>query len=135
VKFLYNTIRHNLRLYGDSSGGRVIASGTQVVVAGNIIESLASSLNNSCQVQGSDGSNLAIVYSHNLVGNQTCGSTDIKGTAAFVSTDAHNPNLHITTAATNAIDKGESTYCPATDLDGQSRPLGAACDIGADELR
>ena len=130
----YNTIRKNLRLYGDSSN-RVFKPTAKVVVAGNIIEDLSSSLNNSCQIQASDGSLLPVVYSHNLVANQTCGSTDIKGTATFVSTDAHNPDLHLTTAATNAIDKGESTYCPASDYDGQSRPLGAACDIGADEIK
>jgi hypothetical protein len=133
VRFYYNTIRKNLRLYGDPTSGRPFTPGTQITVAGNIIEDLSSSLNNSCQVQASDGSNLPITYVDNLVGTRGCGSTDRVGKASFVSTNPNSPDLHLSSGDTTAADKGETTYCPATDIDGQQRPRGAACDIGGDE--
>lgn len=135
VQILYNTIRHNLELYGDQAGGRPFASGTQVVVAGNVIEDLSSSHGNSCGVQAADGSLLSILYVDNLVGNQACGPTDTVGSAVFVSTDPRAPDLHLAPDATAAIDRGESTWCPADDVDGQKRPQGPACDLGGDEAR
>lgn len=41
-------------------------------------------------------------------------------------------DLHLVAGA-NAIDRGASTSTASTDIDGQSRPLGAAVDAGADE--
>jgi hypothetical protein len=55
------------------------------------------------------------------------------GKASFVSTNPNSPDLHLSSGDTTAADKGETTYCPATDIDGQQRPRGAACDIGGDE--
>ena len=37
-------------------------------------------------------------------------------------------------ATSDAIDGGDSTACPATDIDGEARPQGAAADIGAYEV-
>lgn len=45
-----------------------------------------------------------------------------------------NGNLtHALLAGSPAIDKGTASNCPATDGRGTSRPLGAACDVGAYE--
>lgn len=95
------------------------------------------------------------VWSNNLLGDgSTCGTGDISGTPTFVqrtwpgagtcnglniptslagcSTTTGQPNLDLS-GAQPAIDGGEATYCPYTDIHGTQRPVGAACDIGADE--
>jgi hypothetical protein len=75
-------------------------------------------------------------YSHNVwVGPVSCGGTgDISvASAGYVNSGAIPPDLHLTLSSL-AIDKGDPANCPATDIDGQTRPNGAACDAGADEF-
>lgn len=63
-------------------------------------------------------------------GTSTCSANDTAVTTLdFV--DAANMDLHLVNGA-NAVGMGSSTY-PATDIDGQSRPMGTAADAGADE--
>lgn len=61
------------------------------------------------------------------------GTTEVNG---FASEDdpwfVGNGDYHIQTFSP-AIDNASATYAPALDIDNQSRPLGAADDIGADE--
>lgn len=64
-------------------------------------------------------------------GSSTCGSHD-QAVATLDFVDAANHNFHLAASA-NAIDKGNPSNCPATDIDGDSRPQGTACDAGADE--
>lgn len=49
--------------------------------------------------------------------------------------DRDKGDLHLTSAATLAIDRGKPLSGFAEDLDGQSRPLGNGWDIGADEYQ
>lgn len=44
-------------------------------------------------------------------------------------------NLHLTSAASSAIDKVTAASGVTTDIDGDPRPQGAASDVGADEYR
>jgi hypothetical protein len=50
----------------------------------------------------------------------------------FVNASA--ANLHLVSTATAAIDRGGSVSGAGTDIDGESRPNGAAPDLGADEF-
>jgi len=44
-------------------------------------------------------------------------------------------DLHLTSTATAAIDRGASVSNVTDDFDGRPRPAGSAYDIGADEFR
>jgi hypothetical protein len=63
----------------------------------------------------------------------TCGTGDaISQSFTFTSTTAGALNFHISSGSA-LKDAGGST-CPATDYDGDTRPAGVACDVGADEV-
>jgi hypothetical protein len=133
LKILYNTVwasgasqYGNIRIY---SG--FMAPGATVVVAGNISRTYATSVN-TCSLTAQGGSSLTVIYANNLFGDRTCSASDRMGTPSLVSTAEGSPDLHLS-GAQAAINGGESTYCPATDIDGRARPAGGACDIGADE--
>jgi hypothetical protein len=57
-----------------------------------------------------------------------CGSHDLLAASGFVSAT----DLHLAAGAP-AINAALASQAPASDIDGQARPLGAAPDIGADE--
>ena len=133
LKILYNTIwasggsqYGNIRIYNN-----FMAPGTTVVVAGNIAKNYDTE-DNSCSATAQGGSDLAIVYSHNLFGNRRCSESDITGEPVFVSVSESAPDLHLARQQ-RAVGGGESTYCPRVDIDGTRRPAGVRCDIGADE--
>ena len=74
-----------------------------------------------------------VVYRDNVWtgGTNRCDSTDITvSSPGFV--DAGSGNLHLT-ASSPAINRGDPTSFPATDIDGNVRPMGPAPDAGADE--
>lgn len=77
----------------------------------------------------------AIIADHTLFWNNTSdgirGTNPVDGEPAFV--DAANDNYHIQYTSA-ALDAGTSVDVPR-DIDGDSRPSGAAYDIGADEYR
>ncbi|HET9721459.1 MAG TPA: choice-of-anchor Q domain-containing protein, partial [Candidatus Saccharimonadales bacterium] len=69
---------------------------------------------------------------YNLWTSGTCGTGDIDGTPSYVST-VYPWDLHLKSGSAG-IDQAESSSCAvSTDMDGDSRPQGTACDIGADE--
>ena len=70
-------------------------------------------------------------FSHNLVRQSKCGSTDVVGQPSYVSTSPTSADLHLASGS-SGVDQGDAN-APASDLDGQARPRGAAPDIGADE--
>jgi chitodextrinase len=66
----------------------------------------------------------------------TCTSTDKAAASGYVngaSNAAQDYHLTPGAAAINAVPLSVSGGCPATDIDGQARPMGSACDAGADE--
>jgi hypothetical protein len=59
-----------------------------------------------------------------------CGRGDVVGPVYYK--DRANLDLHLLPGST-AFDRGDPSSFPATDIDGQSRPMGAGPDAGADE--
>lgn len=73
----------------------------------------------------------SVVWDKNVWTTAACGGTDVgNATLAFTGDGFH---IGGTSAARGA---GSTTYCPATDIDGEARPQPAAttCDAGADEV-
>jgi hypothetical protein len=68
-----------------------------------------------------------------------CGSTDVfQNNLSFYTSQTQGPNfdLHLNTSSStpyNFVPTNVIGGCSATDIDGQSRPQGVACDAGADE--
>jgi hypothetical protein len=77
------------------------------------------------------GCSSRITYSHNVWQGVACAASDRNAAAGFV--DAGALDLHLLAGAA-AIDAGDPGNYPATDIDGQPRPGGAAPDAGAHEL-
>jgi hypothetical protein len=155
AKVLYNTFQGNFSIYNS-----VFAPGTPITIAGNILQGYAGNQSaGGCTMTYGDGSRLAPVWSNNLLGsNAPCGGGDSTGSATFLragwpgvtsacgtaqlsgcTTATGDPDLHLS-GTQSAVDSGDTMLCGSgrdvsTDIDGTPRPLGAACDRGADELR
>ena len=72
-----------------------------------------------------------ITYTNNVWTAAKCGATDIQAPSGF--RDAAAFDLHLAPGAV-AIDRGNPDGAPTRDIDGESRPLGAGPDAGADEF-
>jgi hypothetical protein len=86
---------------------------------------------------GDCGGGAASTGGHNLESGTSCGFvTEMEGADPLLGPLADNGGPTATRmpdAASRAIDAGDPATCPVTDQRGVSRPLGAACDIGAVE--
>ncbi len=72
-----------------------------------------------------------VTFSHNVFEGATCGPTD-KNVADILFVNRSTLDLHLKLGSP-AINAGDPSNYPATDFDGQARPLGGAPDAGADE--
>jgi chitodextrinase len=116
----------NVDLINNSISGPIMiwdrsGPGTGIDIIGNVMKA------STCTAESSGD---AINWRYNVIQGGTCGSTDKNAAPGFV--DANN-NLHLA-AGSAAIDAGETSNFPLTDIDGQSRPMGSAPDAGADEV-
>jgi hypothetical protein len=90
----------------------------------NFIANVGPMTQDNCGVDG-------VTFSHNVWVGARCGTTDIDvDDVGFV--DAAAFDLHLKPSS-HAIDAGDPASFPATDIDGDRRPAGAAPDAGADE--
>jgi hypothetical protein len=133
VRFINNTFQRGLVIYDVLPGNRVLAPGTKVEMIGNIF-GYAGPDNGAlrCTFTAGDGSQIQPFYSHNLLGNKQCGSTDRHGKAVFVSQDPSHPDLHLVRGSPG-VSAGDKAAVPRVDIDGQLRPLRWAPDVGADQ--
>jgi len=70
---------------------------------------------------------------HNREGAQGTLTGNVTNAQADWFVDADAADLHLARTATNAIDKASALPEVADDFDGDLRPQGVSCDIGADE--
>jgi hypothetical protein len=75
-----------------------------------------------------------VKWDHNVIESGVkCGPTDVVAPVVYRNRGALD--LHLKRAGSGAaIDHGDPTSFPATDIDGQHRPKGAGPDAGADEV-
>lgn len=134
IHFYYNTVKGNgIKIYDSAPNSLILASGTDVKFVGNIYTGLVhDTLSTSCTYAAAGGGTVTPLFKNNLASSNTCDATDILGSPTLVNPSIFTPDYRLsgTQAATNS---GESTYCPATDLFGTTRPLGGTCDRGAHE--
>jgi hypothetical protein len=77
-----------------------------------------------------------VSYRHNVWTDSvdTCGTSDLGAPAvAFVDPSGTPPDLHLSVDSI-ASGRGDPANVPATDMDGDPRPVGTAPDAGADEV-
>jgi hypothetical protein len=110
----YNSLSGPILLYNGPS------SGTGMDFVGNVLKA------SPCNAQDNVA---AINWRYNVIQGGTCGPTDLNAPEGFLDP---NSNLHLKPGAA-AIDAGDPTSYPTSDIDGQSRFLGARPDAGADE--
>lgn len=104
-------------------GSGIFNCSTTMQVRGNIFPFVAGGL---CNYQQTPQ------YSYNVwETGPACGVNGRVCTPVFVNAAALD--FHLAPTDTCAKDHGDPTAYPATDIDGQARPLGAAPDVGADE--
>ena len=80
-------------------------------------------------VMGSCG--VGVSYRYNVWSGVACSSTDVKSSPGFVSEAGFDLRL---AAGSSAIDRGDPSVHPATDMFGAGRPKGGRADAGAHEL-
>jgi hypothetical protein len=70
------------------------------------------------------------VWSYNVWDGAKCGAADLNAPSGFVNPSAFD--LHLAPGSA-AVNHGDPTSYPASDIDGQARPMGGMPDAGADE--
>jgi CSLREA domain-containing protein len=123
------TINNNSAPRG--GGGILNGTGKTVILTNTIIAN---------SPEGGNCQGTITSQGHNLDSGNTCGFSDPDDQ---INTDPKlgplqnngGPTLtHALLSGSPAIDRGDTTDCPATDQRGVSRPKGAGCDIGAYEF-
>ncbi|HET9721516.1 MAG TPA: choice-of-anchor Q domain-containing protein, partial [Candidatus Saccharimonadales bacterium] len=107
----------------------VSPGGVPTQVIGNIMSVSPSAY--SCT---SNQNTYQVVYDYNVYGSGVpCGTHDVVASQTYVN--SANSDLHLTVgdSAIDYVPTSISIGCPITDIDGNTRPQGAACDAGADE--
>jgi hypothetical protein len=113
---------HNVTIRNNSSD-KDMTVGTS-----NTVANVAFYNNDVPGIGGCDRSGVTADYNVLFEASVKCGSHDKLVASGFASAT----DLHLVAGAP-AINAGLDAQAPATDIDGQSRPIGAASDIGADE--
>ncbi|MDB5165014.1 MAG: hydrolase family protein [Candidatus Saccharibacteria bacterium] len=102
-----------------------VGTGSVNVSSGSFTNNLGYS-NGSCAT----AINQAWTFSHNIwVDGGNCDPSDTNNT---VNNIMWTSNYHIQSNSV-AVDVGDPSNCASKDIDGDSRPYGSACDVGADE--
>ncbi len=143
LEIQYSTIANNIA--GRNGGGiyvqRSSYSGSEPVVYLRNSILAGNSTTGAAAASGQDCLGKINIVDHSIIGKQTActvvantsGQLDIN---PQISTYAiGSPAYHALLPSSPAIDSGEPSTCPVTDLRGMQRPQGSACDMGAYEYK
>jgi hypothetical protein len=123
-----NRLEQNTVAYNHAKAGTLLAAGvgcsvTNLVAPGNIVTSNNEGLSFSAQTKG------VCTYGNSF----TAPGSEANG-LKFKSITTNPPDFHLTSESpTSVLDAGGA--CTGSDVDGEPRPQGAACDLGADEFK
>ena len=118
-----NTIAYNHAKQGTLLAAGVACSVTNLIAPGNIVTANNEGLSFPAQVKG------VCTYGNSFV---DMGSE--ANTLKFKSITTNPPDFHLTKDSPSSIlDAGGA--CTGVDVDGDTRPQGGACDLGADEYK
>lgn len=122
VKFRFNSVEDRSS-FDDNSGGT--CNSWDIDVVGNYL-----GIAGTCAAALAKG----VSFEENV--GITCGTGDSAGALSFVDPTEPAWNYHTAggSAAINAVPTSVTGGCPATDIDGASRPAGGICDAGSDEV-
>jgi hypothetical protein len=113
---------HNVTIRNNSSDKDMTVGTT------NLVANVAYYNNDVPGIGGCTRSGVTADYNVLFSASAKCGAHDLLAASGFAS----STDLHLVAGAP-AINAALASQAPATDIDGQSRPIGPAPDIGADE--
>lgn len=120
-----NTIVDNQADAGTATAGGVFCDVAGFVAAGNIIFRNVGGPTANVQTFGS------CTYGNSFV---MAGASPVDEALAFAHSNTQPFDYHLTAASPTTV-RDAGGACTGTDVDGDPRPQGAACDLGADELK
>jgi Right handed beta helix region len=124
-KFEFNTVADNADTgTGVADAGGIFCEGS-FTFANNIIFRNTGGNGGSVQTAG------ACTYGNSLVSSNSAPETRVLG---FVK-DTVPRDYHLTAASPGLVKDVAGVTCSGVDYDGETRPQGSACDLGADELK
>lgn len=116
-----DTFQGTVRVVNNSTDGSITPA-TNSTLSGDIVFANNYAPSVSCRAE--------VTYSHDIMSTGPgCAASDVTGTT-FGWVSRSTGDLHLTAGA-SAINAGDNTYCPTTDLDGETRS--GTCDAGADQ--
>lgn len=121
----FNTIVSNLADSESLSVGGVLCDHTGFVAPNNLIFRNTGGATGNVQTLGSCSPGNSFV---------SAGTGPVDNTPMFVHPNSPPYDYHLTTASPSTIVDAAGS-CTGTDFDGDTRPVGAACDLGADERK
>jgi Right handed beta helix region len=122
-RFEFNTVAFNAAKQGTLLAAGIACSVTNLVAPGNIVTSNNEGLTFPTQTKG--------VCSY---GNSFTDPGSEVNTLKFKSITTNPPDFHLTIESpASVVDAGGA--CTGVDVDGDARPQGVACDLGADEYK
>ncbi|KPK38533.1 MAG: hypothetical protein AMJ69_08220, partial [Gammaproteobacteria bacterium SG8_47] len=128
---VYNTATEGIRVAGVSGGTSTVRNNIALACGSTCYSGTFSTSSNNISSDASGSAGLVNLSA--TASSTTCG--DVDGCVGFQSLGTP-PDLHLisTTYTNKAVDGGaDLSAILTTDIDGQTRPVGAGWDIGADE--
>ena len=124
-KLEFNTIVDNQANSGAASAGGVFCDQGAFVAGGNLIFRNTGGSTGSAQTFGN------CTYGNSFVNT---GTSSVDNSPAFARPNTQPFDYHLTSTSPVTIIDAAGT-CTGPDFDGDARPIGAGCDLGADEYK
>ncbi len=131
--FIYSSLPHDVAIEMVHANGWLVAHNTALLLnpAGNLSWGMEARYADSSGAFANNLTNMDILLDRD--GAQASGAGNLTNAAAGWFVNAAQGDLHLTADATAAIDQATTLAEAPTDIDGETRPMGDAPDVGADE--